>query len=73
MTIRYICPYCGMEYASINHLNVGEASLGLASLTEEERNHIISYESNGDVIARISCQYCSEAVYRNPELMYPLQ
>lgn len=73
MTIRYICPHCGVEYASIGSSVAGEARLGLASLTEDEREHIISYETNGDVTAKISCQYCSEAINRNPELINPLQ
>jgi DNA-directed RNA polymerase subunit RPC12/RpoP len=73
MTIRYICPYCGTEYAKLTDATIGEVSLGLASLTDDERKHIISYETNGDVIAKVTCQYCSEAIYRNPELIHPLQ
>jgi hypothetical protein len=73
MTIRYICPHCGMQHAAIDHPEATEERLGLHSLTHAERSHIISYEANGDIIARVTCEYCSEAIHRYPELMYPLQ
>ncbi|WCK54631.1 DUF2757 family protein [Aneurinibacillus sp. Ricciae_BoGa-3] len=73
MTIKYICPHCRSQFAMLDHPFATEASLGFYSLTPEERTHIISYETNGDITARIACEYCSEALNRHPELAHPLQ
>lgn len=73
MTIRYICPHCSVIHAVITHPEATEQRLGFDSLTEAERKHIISYEANGDMIASVSCEFCSEAIQRYPELAYPLQ
>jgi hypothetical protein len=73
MAIRYICPHCGTQHAAIEHAEATEDRLGFHFLTPEERKHIISYEANGDTVASVTCEYCSEAIYRYPELMYPLQ
>ncbi len=73
MAIKYVCPYCGKQYAVLDHPNATETNLGLYSLTEEDRAHIISYEANGDITASITCEYCSEALHRHPELTNPLQ
>jgi len=72
MSIKYICPYCKTTLGVFDSTHVSEAQLGLHSLTPEERNHIISYEANGDVVASVTCEYCSEAIDRNPELANPL-
>jgi hypothetical protein len=50
--------------------------LGFHFLTPEERSDIIAYDSNGDVTVKVVCDYCREAVERNPELLLvvnPLQ
>jgi hypothetical protein len=73
MTIRYICPHCGILHAAIDHPEATEERLGFDSLTPEERKHIISYKANGDTVAYITCEHCSEAIHRYPELTHPLQ
>ncbi len=73
MSIKYVCRYCGKEIGEIDDGNVTEFQLGFHFLTPEERKHIISYEADGDTVAKIICEYCQEALERNPELSHPLQ
>lgn len=73
MSIKYVCRYCEKEIGHIDSPNVTESQLGFHFLTPDERKHIISYENNGDVVARVVCEYCQEALERNPELVNPLQ
>jgi hypothetical protein len=73
MVIKYVCPHCGSTHGMINSNNVTEAQLGWHFLTPEERQHIISYDNHGDLVANIVCEYCNEAIYRHPELVNPLQ
>ena len=68
MAVTYICKYCGMELGKIIDENVTEAQLGFHFLTPEERNDIITYNSDGDIIARVICDYCRDALRANPEL-----
>ncbi|MEW9672681.1 anti-sigma-F factor Fin [Ammoniphilus sp. 3BR4] len=72
MSIKYVCPHCKSTHGSIDSEDVTEMQLGWHFLTPEERQHIINY-NNGDMVVNVSCEYCSEAVERNPELAYPLQ
>jgi DNA-directed RNA polymerase subunit RPC12/RpoP len=73
MSIKYVCQYCKTTIGQIDSADVSEMKLGLHFLTPEERQHIISYEANGDIVANIACEYCSEAINRHPELVNPLQ
>jgi hypothetical protein len=68
LRFRYVCRCCGMTIADIHHSMVTEGSLGLDSLTPEERQHIISREPSGDTVVRVLCDYCTEALEQNPEL-----
>ncbi|WP_339060693.1 anti-sigma-F factor Fin [Tepidibacillus marianensis] len=67
--IKYVCRHCGHHLGSFDSLVAHDERLGLNSLTTQERENIISYESNGDIIANVVCEYCQEALERNPELM----
>ncbi|MBO8172679.1 MAG: anti-sigma-F factor Fin family protein [Bacillaceae bacterium] len=73
MSVKYVCRYCGKEIGSIHDNHITEYQLGFHFLTPEERKHIISYTSDGDIVARVICEYCQEALERNPELSNPLQ
>lgn len=73
MSVKYVCRYCGQDIGHIDNPDVTERQLGFQFLTTEERKHIISYETNGDIVAKVVCEYCQEALERNPELIYPLQ
>ncbi|TCS80162.1 anti-sigma-F factor Fin family protein [Tepidibacillus fermentans] len=67
--IKYVCKHCGHHLGLIDQAVVDEARLGFDSLTIEERESIISYESNGDIVANVVCEYCQEALEQNPELI----
>jgi len=68
MSVNYICRHCGSPLGRIDQEHVSETQLGFHSLTPEERNDIISYNSNGDVTVRVTCDYCREALDNHPEL-----
>lgn len=67
MSVKYICPHCQTSLGEVQS-NVTEFQLGFHFLTPEERRDIISYNSSGDVIVSIACDYCREALEHNPEL-----
>jgi len=54
---------------------IDESILGLNMLTREERQDIITYDLHGDLTVNVICDYCNEALKRNPELSLanPLQ
>ncbi len=66
--IKYVCKHCGQYLGEINPENVSEEQLGLHTLTPRERKSIITYDINGDLIAKVVCEYCQEALEKNPEL-----
>lgn len=77
MAIHYECRHCRTPLGSISHQHgITENRLGLHFLTLEERSDIIAYNPEGDMVVKVVCEYCSEAVARNPELLLvssPLQ
>lgn len=66
MSINYICKYCSSPMGSLD--NVDEARLGFQFLTPRERKDIIAYNPQGDMIVKVVCDYCKEALEANPEL-----
>ncbi|HZG55804.1 anti-sigma-F factor Fin family protein [Paenibacillus sp.] len=68
MSIRYVCKHCRMPLGEISGEGVTEARLGFHFLTPEERNDIITYDSNGGVTVKLVCDYCREALESHPEL-----
>jgi len=68
MAIHYQCKHCRMPLGEIQTSEVSELKLGFHFLTPEERNDIISYNSNGDITVHLVCEYCDEALRNNPEL-----
>lgn len=74
--IKYTCRYCGQQIGEINEQQMDIEQLGLHSLTPSEQKNIITYKSNGDIIAKVICEYCQETLEENPELLLisnPLQ
>lgn len=60
----------------VNNENSYEYNLGFNYLTVTERENIITYELNGDMLVKVICEYCQEALEKNPELFLisnPLQ
>ena len=76
MAIKYICKHCKSELGAITSAAVTEQELGLDALSQAERYDMIGYDSQGNMVVQLVCNYCSEALARNPELMLyenPLQ
>ncbi|MBJ6361279.1 anti-sigma-F factor Fin [Paenibacillus sp. GCM10012307] len=76
MAVTYICRHCKTSLGTLSGAAASEARLGFHFLTPEERSDIIAYSQNGDVTVKVVCDYCSEAIEANPELllvMNPLQ
>ncbi|MGD9677799.1 MAG: anti-sigma-F factor Fin [Vulcanibacillus sp.] len=74
--IKYICKFCGQYMGEVNNENSYEYNLGFNYLTVTERENIITYELNGDMLVKVICEYCQEALEKNPELFLisnPLQ
>ena len=68
MTVTYICRHCRMQLGEIRDAAVSEFRLGFHFLTPEERSDIITYNPNGDVVVKLTCDYCMGALEANPEL-----
>lgn len=76
MAVNYVCRHCRTPLGRFEGADVSEYRLGLHSLTPDERRRIIAYNSNGDVTVSVVCDYCSQALDNNPELVLlsnPLQ
>lgn len=74
--IKYVCKFCGQILGEVDYKDFYECNLGFDFLTLIERENIITYESNGDLLVKIICEYCEEALEKNPELFLisnPLQ
>ncbi|GGD99528.1 anti-sigma-F factor Fin family protein [Paenibacillus nasutitermitis] len=76
MAVHYVCRHCKSAIGSIHNHLVSETQLGFHFLTTEERSDIIAYNPNGDIMVKVVCDYCREAIENNPELVLmtsPLQ
>jgi hypothetical protein len=65
-----------MRLGEIKDDHISELHLGFHFLTPEERRDIITYDHNGDVIVKVVCEFCGEALLSHPELVLvpsPLQ
>lgn len=74
--IKYICKYCGQKLGQVEHNELFKSRLGIEILTPEELDSIVIYEDNGDIIVKVVCEFCEEALDKNPELFLltnPLQ
>ncbi|WP_082865855.1 anti-sigma-F factor Fin family protein [Paenibacillus crassostreae] len=68
MAIKYICRHCQTVLGVIDSSMVSEFQLGFHSLTPSERQDIITYDLSGEVVVRVTCDYCTEAISTHPEL-----
>ncbi|EGL81863.1 hypothetical protein CathTA2_2648 [Caldalkalibacillus thermarum TA2.A1] len=66
MAIHYVCRHCGLKLGEIN-APVTEEQLGFHTLNPEEKQDILLYQENGDIVAQVTCEHCQEAIERNPE------
>ena len=68
MTVKYICRHCRTLIGEITDTSVNEYQLGFHFLTPDERRDIIAYSSDGDVMVKITCDYCKQTLDSYPEL-----
>lgn len=68
MAIHYFCRHCGTNMGSIEDLSIHSNQIGLNTLSNQERQEMISYESNGNIHIKSICEDCQEALERNPDL-----
>lgn len=68
MTIKYICRHCRMPIGQIESDSVSEYELGFHFLTPEERGEMIAYDGSGDVVVKVTCDYCRQTLDSYPEL-----
>lgn len=68
MAVKYICRHCRTHLGELDDDQLTEMRLGFHFLTPEERNDIISYDSDGNTTVKVVCDYCKEALEANPEL-----
>lgn len=68
MTIKYDCRICHTRIGELNQEQVTEAQLGLHFLTVQERQEMVSSESDGSMTVHVVCETCQEALDAHPEL-----
>ncbi|WP_428910335.1 anti-sigma-F factor Fin family protein [Niallia sp. Krafla_26] len=67
MSIHYQCRHCGVKLGTLDQTRVDAERLGLHTLSVEERQAIVSYDSNGDIQIKSICEDCQESFLRNPD------
>lgn len=67
MAIHYHCRHCGSQMGSIEQKSIHTEALGLHKLNEEERQEMVTYDSNGEVHITSICEDCQEALERTPD------
>ncbi|MEQ6377527.1 anti-sigma-F factor Fin family protein [Bacillaceae bacterium S4-13-58] len=67
MAIIYQCRHCNQQLGSMDEEVVDTSTLGINSLSHEERKTMIQYKDNGDVHIQVICENCQEALDRNPD------
>ncbi len=68
MPIHYHCRHCSTQMGTIDNISLETEQLGFHKLTDEERQEMVSYDSNGDIHIQAICEDCHEALQRNPDL-----
>lgn len=76
MPIVYKCRHCGHFIGELKHEVVSTSSLGLDTLSAQDKQEMIEYKKNGDVHVQAICESCEGALHEHPhyyELDYFLQ
>lgn len=66
MAIHYQCRYCGQKLGSLDEKSVHAEQLGFHILSDEERQEMISYDSEGNIHVKSICEDCHESLSKNP-------
>ncbi|MCM3164655.1 anti-sigma-F factor Fin family protein [Metabacillus litoralis] len=68
MALHYYCRHCGVKVGSLENQSLSSQQLGFDSLTNDERQEMITYQQNGDMHVKTICEDCQDALHRNPDL-----
>lgn len=68
MALHYYCRHCGVKVGSLENQSLSSQQLGFDSLTNDERQDMITYQQNGDMHVKTICEDCQDALHRNPDL-----
>ena len=68
MSIQYYCRHCAAKIGTIGEVSVRSEQLGLHTLTDQERQEMVHYSSEGDIHIKSICEDCHEALLQNPDL-----
>lgn len=67
MAIVYKCKHCQQTIGRLDAKVVDTAALGWNQLTADEQQTMISYESDGQITVRITCESCEHTLTQHPE------
>jgi len=67
MAIHYHCRHCGVKLGTLTQFSIDSEQLGLHTLTDEERQDMVTYSSEGEIQIKSICEDCQESLEKNPE------
>ncbi|WP_041085326.1 anti-sigma-F factor Fin family protein [Jeotgalibacillus soli] len=67
MAIHYDCRHCGNSVGKLEMPSIHAEKLGIHKLSNEERQNMVSYTSEGHVKIQTICEDCQESLERNPD------
>jgi len=67
LSIVYNCRHCGLEIGRLDNQMIDTSLLGFNQLSAEEKQEMIQYRDNGDILVRTICESCQETLGENPQ------
>jgi len=67
MAVVYQCRHCNQFIGKLEETLVDASLLGLNQLTTKEKNEMLKYQSNGDLMIYAICEHCEEALNLHPQ------
>lgn len=67
MAIIYKCRHCKHEIGKITNQVISTSMLGLDQLTSSEKQKMIQYKENGDVLIQAICENCEASLEQHPD------
>ena len=67
MAIHYHCRHCGIKLGTLDQSSVDTERLGFHKLNDEERQEMIIYNHDGNLLIKSICEDCQESLEKNPE------
>lgn len=65
--VEYVCRFCQSSLGKLNSSVYSEVELGLDQLTPEEREDIISHDTDGQMRVQVVCENCEQILNHYPE------